>query len=102
MNRDPETTASELRSATARVAPADAWYLYSTSLHTDQLLVYGFAGSPLSVEQAVEEVIERAPNCERGSVAAVSTWACLRGYPVMSRLTRSSSTPPASSTGQNA
>ena len=47
----------------ARVAPADAWYLYSTSLHTDQLLVYGFAGTPPSVERAVEEVIERARSC---------------------------------------
>ena len=56
-------TMSDPRAATARVAPADAWYLYSTSLHTDQLLVYGFAGSPLSVEQAVEEVIERARSC---------------------------------------
>ena len=45
------------------MAPADAWYLYSTSLHTDQLLVYGFAGSPPSVERAIDEVIERARSC---------------------------------------
>ena len=56
-------TMSDHRAATARVAPADAWYLYATNLHTDQLLVYGFAGSPPSVEQAVEEVIERARSC---------------------------------------
>lgn len=49
--------------AAARVAPADAWYLYATNLHTDQLLVYGFAGIPPSVERAVEDVIERARSC---------------------------------------
>ena len=56
-------TMSDPRAAKARVAPADAWYLYATKLHTDQLLVYGFAGSPPSVERAVEEVIERARSC---------------------------------------
>lgn len=49
--------------AMIRVAPVDAWYLYATNIHTDQLLVYGFAGSPPSVEQAVEEVMERARSC---------------------------------------
>jgi hypothetical protein len=45
------------------VAPADAWYLYATNLDTDQLAVYGFAGSPPSVDRAVEEVVERARSC---------------------------------------
>ncbi|MFN8033362.1 MAG: WS/DGAT domain-containing protein [Mycobacterium sp.] len=49
--------------AMVRVAPADAWYLNATNLHTDQLLVYGFAGSPPSVEPAVEEVLGRARSC---------------------------------------
>lgn len=51
------------RGAAARVAPSDAWYLYAKHLHTDQLLVYGFAGTPASVERAVEEMIGRARAC---------------------------------------
>jgi hypothetical protein len=46
-----------------RVAPADAWYLFADKLKTDQFLVYGFAGTPVSVEQAVEEVIASARTC---------------------------------------
>lgn len=51
------------RDQRSRVAPADAWYLFAEDLYTDQFLVYGFAGSPPSVEQAVAEVIERARRC---------------------------------------
>ena len=50
-------------SGRGRVAPADAWYLFADELKTDQFLVYGFAGTPASVEQAVEEVIARARTC---------------------------------------
>ena len=51
------------RAGTSQVAPADAWYLFAEKLHTDQFLVYGFAGSPPSVERAVAEVVERARSC---------------------------------------
>lgn len=47
----------------SRVAPADAWYLFADKLKTDQFLVYGFAGQPASIEQAVDEVVERARAC---------------------------------------
>lgn len=47
----------------SQVAPADAWYLFAEQLHTDQFLVYGFAGVPHSVDQAVEQVAERARSC---------------------------------------
>ncbi|WP_293239786.1 WS/DGAT domain-containing protein [Mycolicibacterium sp.] len=45
------------------MAPADAWYLFASDRHTDQLLVYGFAGCPASVERAVDDVLERARSC---------------------------------------
>ncbi|MDQ1249367.1 MAG: hypothetical protein QG597_3742, partial [Actinomycetota bacterium] len=51
------------RADSSQVAPADAWYLFAEKLHTDQFLVYGFAGSPPSVGQAIEEVVERARSC---------------------------------------
>lgn len=56
-------TAAHARTGISRVAPADAWYLLAKDRHTDQLLVYGFAGCPPSVERAVEEVLERARSC---------------------------------------
>lgn len=43
--------------------PADAWYLFAEDLRTDQFLVYGFAGCPVSVERAVGEAAERARAC---------------------------------------
>ena len=51
------------RSGRIQVAPADAWYLFAKKLHTDQFLVYAFAGTPPSAEQAIEEVLERARSC---------------------------------------
>ncbi len=51
------------RAGNSQVAPADAWCLFAETLHTDQFLVYAFAGVPDSVEQAVEEVVERARSC---------------------------------------
>ncbi|MCB0941411.1 MAG: DUF1298 domain-containing protein [Mycobacterium sp.] len=45
------------------MAPADAWYLFEKGIHADQLMVYAFAGSPPSVERAVEEVVGRARGC---------------------------------------
>ena len=61
MNADADEKRSE--TTRRRVAPADAWYLFAKDQHTDQLLVYGFAGCPSSVERAVEDILERARSC---------------------------------------
>ncbi len=58
-----QLTATDSRTGISRIAPADAWYLFAKDRHTDQLLVYGFAGCPPSVERAVEEVLARARSC---------------------------------------
>ncbi|SEH90909.1 Wax ester synthase-like Acyl-CoA acyltransferase domain-containing protein [Mycolicibacterium rutilum] len=44
--------------------PVDAmWYWLATKFATDQFLAYAFAGTPDSVEQAVDDVLERARRC---------------------------------------
>ena len=55
--------ASDSGAAPVRMAPVDAWYLFEKSIHSDQLMVYAFAGSPPSLERAVAEVVERARGC---------------------------------------
>ncbi|MCV7283161.1 DUF1298 domain-containing protein [Mycolicibacterium flavescens] len=44
--------------------PVDAlWYWLATKFATDQFLVYAFAGTPESIERAVEDVLDRAREC---------------------------------------
>lgn len=59
----PAADQAGLTAGRNRMAPDDAWYVFAEKLHTDQFLVYGFAGCPASVEQAIGEVTERARAC---------------------------------------
>lgn len=60
-----ETTLTPPPAAAAEpMRPVDAmWYWLATKFATDQFLVYAFAGTPDSVERAVDDVLDRARGC---------------------------------------
>lgn len=59
------TLTAPSRAAVMRpLAAVDAmWYWYATKFLTDQFLVYAFAGTPPTLDRAVDQVLERARLC---------------------------------------
>jgi hypothetical protein len=59
-----DTLAEHGHAGAQPMAPADAmWYWLATKFATDQFMVFVFAGTPASVQDAVDEVIGRARSC---------------------------------------